>query len=134
MLQRRKLWPENARVIGPVPQSELKTLMSRSHVMALPSVEEGLAMVQAQAMACGCPVIATTNTGAEEIITDGAEGFIVPIRDVDALAGRLQYMADHPDERAAMGQKALAKVQGFGGWRAYGDRAMAIYEEAVAEK
>ncbi len=134
MLRRRKLWPEGAHLLGPIPQAELKTLMSRSHVMALPSVEEGLAMVQAQAMACGCPLIATTNTGAEEIITDGIEGFIVPIRDVDALAGRLQFMADHPDKRAAMGQAALAKMQGFGGWREYGDRAMAIYEDAVAGK
>ncbi|VTZ23070.1 conserved hypothetical protein [Methylocella tundrae] len=134
MLRRRDLWPETARVVGPVPQSELKTLMSRSHVMALPSIEEGLALVLAQAMACGCPVIASTNTGAEDIVTDGEEGFIIPIRDVDALTERLQYMADHPDERQAMGTKALAKVQGFGGWRAYGDMAMAVFKELVAAK
>ncbi len=132
MLRARKLWPEEARVLGHVPQVELKTLMSRSHVMVLPSVEEGLALVVAQAMACGCPVIATTNTGAEDILADGAEGFIVPIRDVDALAERLQRMADRPDERAAMGQRALAKVQGIGGWRTYGENAMAVYKEAVA--
>ncbi len=134
MLHRRKLWPENARAIGPVPQSELKTLMSRSHVLALPSVEEGLALVLEQAMACGCPVVASANTGAEDIIADGEEGFIVPIRDVDALAERLQFMADHPIERAVMGRKALAKVQGFGGWHAYGENAMAIYAEALATK
>jgi glycosyltransferase involved in cell wall biosynthesis len=134
MLRARKLWPEEARVLGHVPQSELKTLMSRSHVMVLPSVEEGLALVVAQAMACGCPVIATTNTGAEDILADGAEGFIVPIRDVDALAERLQHMADNPDERAAMGERALAKVQGLGGWHAYGENAMAVYKEAVAKE
>jgi len=85
-------------------------------------------------MACGCPVIATTNTGAEDILDDGVEGFIVPIRDVDALADRMQYMADHPDERAAMGERARAKVQGLGGWHAYGENAMAVYKEALAEK
>jgi len=134
MLHQRKLWPEHARAIGPVPQAELKTLMSRSHVLALPSVEEGLALVLEQAMACGCPVIATTNTGAEDIIADGDEGFIVPIRDVDALAEKLQFMADHPHARAAMGRRALAKVQGFGGWHAYGENAMEIYREVAAKK
>jgi len=115
MLHQRKLWPEHARAIGPVPQAELKTLMSRSHVLALPSVEEGLALVLEQAMACGCPVIAT-------------------IRDVDALAEKLQFMADHPHARAAMGRRALAKVQGFGGWHAYGENAMEIYREVAAKK
>ncbi len=134
MLHRRKLWPANARALGHVPQTELKTLMSRSHVMVLPSIEEGLALVLAQTMACGCPVIATTNTGAEDIVTNGDEGLIVPIRDVDALADRMQFLADHPEERAVMGQKALAKVRGFGGWHAYGERAMAIYQDAVAKK
>lgn len=132
MLRARKLWPDEARVLGHVPQTELKTLMSRSHVMVLPSVEDGFGVVLAQAMACGCPVIGTDNTGAPDLVADGVGGCVTPIRNVDALTARLQHLADHPDERAAMGQAALAKVQGLGGWRAYGDKAMAIYEEALA--
>ncbi|HUI20798.1 MAG TPA: glycosyltransferase family 4 protein [Methylocella sp.] len=126
-LRQRSLWPKEARVLGHVPQPQLKNVMSRSHVMVLPSVEEGLALVQAQAMACACPVIGTHNTGAEDIFTNSQEGFIVPIRDPDALTERLQYLADHPEERAQMGQRALAKVQDFGGWHRYGGKAMAIY-------
>ncbi len=133
LLRRRKLWPEDARVVGHMPQTELKTLMSRSHVMVLPSVEDGFGVVLAQAMACACPVIGTDNTGAPDLVADGEDGFVVPIRDVDALADRLQHMADHPDERAAMGQKAMAKVQGLGGWHAYGENAMAIYAETVVK-
>jgi len=56
--------------------------MSRSHVMVLPSVEEGLALVQAQAM--------DVYTGAEDLFSDGQEGYIVPLRDAGALAERLQ--------------------------------------------
>ena len=63
--------------LGHVPQDRLRLLMSRSHVMVLPSVQEGLALVQAQALACGCPVIGTVNSGAEDLFTDGVEGFIV---------------------------------------------------------
>src|SRR6185437_15302889 len=80
-----KLPTENVTFAGIVPQAELASLMSRSHVLALPSVEEGLALVQGQALACGCPVIATTATGAEDLFTDGVEGFILADRNTDAL-------------------------------------------------
>lgn len=72
---------QNIILTGHVPQIHLKKIMSRSHVMVLPSIEEGLALVQAQAMACSCPVITTTNTGYEDLFTD-LEGFIVPIRSI----------------------------------------------------
>ena len=130
-LKSRNLWPSDAKILGHVPQAELKEIMSRSHVMVLPSIEEGLAMVQAQAMACGCPVIGTLHTGAENLFTHEKEGYILPIRDVDALANRLQWLADNPDERALMGSLALARVQEMGGWRDYGNKAMAIYNTLV---
>jgi glycosyltransferase involved in cell wall biosynthesis len=129
LLAARGLWPQDAKVLGHVPQTELKELMSRSHVMVLPSIEEGLAMVQAQAMACACPVLATSNSGAEDLFDDSVEGYIVPIRNVDALTARLQGLADDPDARAAMGQRALARVRGLGGWQDFGQRATRIYEE-----
>lgn len=45
---------QNIILTGHVPQIQLKKIMSRSHVMVLPSIEEGLVLVQAQAMACSC--------------------------------------------------------------------------------
>ncbi len=133
LLTSRGLWPSDTRVLGHMPQAELKELISRSHVMVLPSIEEGLAMVQAQAMACGCPVIASANTGSEDLFTDGQEGFIVPIRDVDALTARMQQLADHPDLRASMGQRALERVQSLGGWSDYGQKAITIYSEMLRQ-
>lgn len=132
LMRQRRLWPEDAVVLGHVPQAELKRLMSRSHVMVLPSIEEGLALVQAQAMACACPVIGTMNTGAEDLFVDGEQGYILPIRNVQALANRLQWLADHPDLRQQMSDKALAHVQQAGGWREYGDEAKRIYRELLS--
>jgi starch synthase len=132
LLRQRNLWPDDALVLGPMPQHKLMTVMSRCHVMVLPSVEEGLALVQAQAMACACPVIGTWNSGAEDLFSDGQEGYIVPIRDVGALAERLQHLADCPEQRKEMGQRALAKVRSIGGWHRYGEKAMATYG-ALAE-
>jgi len=126
-LRRIGVWTDEAQVLGFIPHAQLIERMSRSHVLVLPSVQEGLAAVQAQAMACGCPVIGTTHSGAEDIFDDGVEGWIVRSGDGDALAERLQWMADHPDERAAMGRLALERVRRLGGWRDYGTRAMALY-------
>jgi starch synthase len=112
----------NVTFTGNIPQPELAARMSRSHVLALASVEEGLALVQGQAMACGCPIIATTATGAEDLFTDGIEGFIVPERDTSAFADRLQQLADDPSLRARMAAAALERVKTIGGWDQYGEQ------------
>ncbi len=117
-----KLPQAGVEYLGPVPQRRLIELMSTSHVMVLPSIEEGLALVQGQALACGCPVVASTNTGAEDLFIDGVEGFIVPIRDPDALRDRMQRLADEPQLQQEMSAAALRRVRQLGGWNDYGDR------------
>lgn len=117
----RDLPMNDVECLGPLSHNHLPLLMSRSHVMVLPSIEEGLALVQSQALACGCPVIASTNTGAEDLFSDGIEGFIVPIRDVDALTMRLQLLVDNPEIRDRMSEAARKRVLRMGGWRDYGD-------------
>ncbi len=120
--------------LGPLPQAELAGLMSRSHVLVLPSIEEGLALVQAQAMACGCPVLCSANTGGEDLFTDGEDGFIVPIRDTALLAERMQRLADDPALQGRMRANALRRVQTLGGWREYGDRWEALLTRLLAER
>ena len=116
-----RLPQQNVKFLGSVPQAQLPKMMSESHILVLPSIEEGLALVQGQALACGLPVLATPNTGSEDLFTDGAEGFIVPIRDVPALTDRMQRVADDPALQHRMSEAALARVQHLGGWRQYGD-------------
>ena len=108
---------------GSLPQPELARLMAQSHALGLPSIEEGLALVQGQAMACGCPVIATAATGAEDLFTDGVEGFILPASDdpTVALTARMQQLADDSALQLAMRSAGLARVQHLGGWDHYGD-------------
>ena len=113
---------DSVEFLGPKPQGELVPLMSRSHVMVLPSIEEGLALVQGQAMACGCPVIATSATGGEDLFTDGVEGYIVTVRSTEALLDRMQRFVDDPRLRERMGSAALRRVQSLGGWSTYGTR------------
>lgn len=119
------------RVLGSVPNDQLRRHYSQASVFVLPSIEEGFGMVIGEAMACGCPVIASSNTGASELITNGVEGFIVPIRSPEVIADRLQQLADQPDLRERMGKAALARVQQLGGWEAYGDAWVSALQEIL---
>lgn len=113
--------------IGVVPQSQLLHYYARGSVFVIPSVEEGLAMVQAQAMACGLPVICTTNTGGGDIVRDGIDGFIVPIRDVEKLKERILYMYENREVCREMGQNALKHVSAGYSWDDYGMGVMQSY-------
>jgi alpha-maltose-1-phosphate synthase len=108
--------------IGVVGRTRLCDWYSRANVFAIASIEEGMAYVLGEAMACETPVIATENSGASDLIHDGVEGYIVPIRAPDVMAERLQALADARDLRAAMGIAAREKIQSLGGWNHYGDQ------------
>jgi len=130
-LKRHSLWPEGVRILGHLSQDRLRDTMSRSHALVMPSIEEGMAMVQAQAMACGCPVIGTEHTGASDLYEDAREGFIVPIRNFTRIAECLQRLADSPDLRSEMSAAALARVKKIGGWQDYGSQALRTYASLV---
>ena len=106
---------------GTVPNTELLKFYSYADVFLLTSLEEGLAMVQGEALACGCPIISTTNTGAEDLIEDGVEGFIIPIRDTNAILASFQKLLDNPTKRQEMSNNALNRVNRLGGWDTYGN-------------
>jgi glycosyltransferase involved in cell wall biosynthesis len=112
---------------GFIPRAHLSSMYSQGSVLVLPSVDEGLALVMAQAMACGVPVIATHNTGAEDLIEDGSEGFIVPPRDASAIRDRIEWMIDHPTARLEMGERAQMRVSTLNGWQGYGERVESMY-------
>ncbi|NIK92539.1 glycosyltransferase family 4 protein [Mangrovimonas sp. CR14] len=73
--------------------------MESADVLLLPSVEEGIANVVLEAMAIGTVVIATDCGGMDEVLEDGVNGFLVPVRDPKALAEKITYVAGLPQER-----------------------------------
>jgi glycosyltransferase involved in cell wall biosynthesis len=121
------------RFVGHKPQNELYKYYSQGTVFAMCSIEEGLAMVQPQAMACGLPLICTPNTGGGDLIREGKEGFIVPIRDVDALKEKIHWCYENRDECAEMGRKAKERVSSKFTWNDYGSRVVNKYSEIVNE-
>jgi glycosyltransferase involved in cell wall biosynthesis len=122
------------RYLGKLPRQELYWYYSQSSVFVMPSIEEGLANVQPQAMACGLPIIATTNTGGEDVATDGVEGFIVPIRDPEAIREKVLYLYEHPGVQREMSQAALSRAQNVGGWDTYVKKLLEAYGRAFARR
>ncbi|NOQ29833.1 MAG: glycosyltransferase [Helicobacteraceae bacterium] len=110
---------------GSYPQAKLYKLYSQGSVFCIPSLQEGMAMVQLQAMACGLPLICSTNTGGDDLITkDGEEGFVIPIRSVEAIKEKIQYLYNNQILCKQMGQKAKQRVSSGFTWDDYGDRYM----------
>ncbi len=128
----RGLALDGVTMTGHLPQAELPTWLSRATVFVLPSIEDGVGMVLLQALACGCPVIASTNTGGTEYIRDGENGFVVPIRDPQAIADRLTQLADDPVLAQSMRTQALATAQQAGNAATYGDRMVETYAALLA--
>ena len=114
---------------GPLSREEVAVQMSRASVFALPSVEEGLSLVMAEALACGCPVIASENTGAKNLFSDGVEGAIVPVGDVGALARNLVRLHDDRTVLEDMSRNAVYRVQTIGGWDSFGSTVVSWFAD-----
>jgi len=118
---------------GFVPHKELHRYLSQGSVFVLPSIEEGLAKVTMEAMACGLPVVATTNTGAEDVLRDGVDGYIVPIRDPETIAEKVLKLYEDSSKRAEMGRNAIDRVSRGYTWEDYGTRMIATLQRVVGE-
>jgi alpha-maltose-1-phosphate synthase len=119
-------WKGAFRHIASVPKIELAGYYSNSSVLVLPSLVEAFGMVVLEAMACGVPVIVSSEVGAKEVFADGVEGFVVPSRDVGALRERIRFLYEDNASRARMSNAAVRCAQGLT-WEAYGERIRQFY-------
>jgi glycosyltransferase involved in cell wall biosynthesis len=119
---RSRAWSAIPRVrhVPHVPRWELPALYRTADVFVLPSLVEGFGLVALEAMACGVPVVISTNTFADDVVTDGVDGYIIPIRDPEAIAERLKYIYQHRAERDRIGDAGRRRAQQFS-WLTYGD-------------
>jgi glycosyltransferase involved in cell wall biosynthesis len=92
-------------------QKDLVRLYQRSSVFALPSDEEGLGIVVLEAMACGIPAVCTRSGGPDGIITDGIDGYLVPLNDAESMASALAALLASANSNMATGRAARATVE-----------------------
>ena len=114
--EQQRMQADSTRLAGPTTTPE--SLLAGASVLVLPSIQDGFGLVVLEAMACGVPVIVSECVGAKDCVREGVDGFIGPVRDVEALADHLQWLYNHPSQRDAMGQNARDRATGYS-WDAY---------------
>jgi len=106
----------------------LPAIYSQADVFVLPSLVEGFPMTGLEAMASGLPAIVSENTFGGDVIDDGENGYVIPIRDAGAIADRLARLAAQPDLRHRMGVAARRRAEYFT-WARFGTQ---LTEELVS--
>lgn len=115
-----------------LPQPKVFELMHTSDLFLLPSLEEGIANVTVEAMALGCPVISTDCGGMQELITHEEEGWIVPKRNVDAMANALINFGQLEEEHLKeIKLKARKKVEQQHSKEQMVERILELYKRVV---
>ncbi|MBL7033518.1 MAG: glycosyltransferase family 4 protein [Candidatus Delongbacteria bacterium] len=95
---------------GLVLGEEKRKLFHQAALLTLPSYYEGLPIVLLEAMAMGLPVVATPVGAVPEVLTDGEEGLLVPVGEIDQLASALLQLLKNPELRQSMGQLGFDRV------------------------
>jgi glycosyltransferase involved in cell wall biosynthesis len=93
-------------------RTDILNLLQKSHIVAFPSYyKEGLPKSLIEAAAVGRPIITTDATGCRDTVEDGYNGYLVPIKDSDALAEKLAILIDNKQLRVEMGRHSRALAE-----------------------
>lgn len=106
------------RWVPSLPHAEVLREMGQHDVLLFPSLFEGFGLVILEAMAQGVPVITTPHTAGPDVIRDGVDGFLVPIRSPEAIAQRLDQLAANRGLLADMKRAAWERARQFT-WESY---------------
>ena len=108
---------EQVHLVGWMQQQELIRTLDRSHIFLSPNVtaqdgnQDAPVNTIKEALAMGLPVVSTLHGGIPEVVEDGVSGFLVVERDTNALAEKLKYLIDHPQQWHDMGQAGRRYVE-----------------------
>ncbi len=116
------------RLAGILTHEGVARLYQESDLFVFPSVNEGLSLALLEAMSTGLPAIASSDTGAQDCVTPGKNGLLVPGRNRDALADAILWCYQHRDELAAMGPAARITVEENFTLSHYARRMMELYK------
>jgi glycosyltransferase involved in cell wall biosynthesis len=118
---------------GALPQAEIPPFFQQAQVFVMPSVvadsgdQEGLGLVAAEALACGCPVVAHDLPAIRDIVLDNVTGLMVPPGDEAALAAAIMRLLQAPDLAAGLAEAGRQHVRQQYGWPAVARRYRTLY-------
>lgn len=108
-------------------QSNMAEVLNGADIVCLPSYREGMPKVLLEAMACGKAIVTTDVPGCREVIVEGEQGFLVPVKDAEALAEKIEYLASDADLRERMGQSSRQRAEHLFGDRQIADQYTVLY-------
>jgi glycosyltransferase involved in cell wall biosynthesis len=103
----------NFKCLGEISEEVKNEVYAKSAVYIQASVSEGFGIPVLEAMSYGTPVIVTEGVGAKDCVEDGKDGFVVPIKNPEAIADKIRYFYDNPSEVKRMGTNARAKAEKY---------------------
>ncbi len=113
-------------------QEDMPNVFAMSHIVCLPSYYgEGVPKVLIEAAACGKPIVTTNAPGCREIVQDGCNGFLVPLRNVTALAEALNKLVESPELRNKMGLRGRFLVEKEFSLAKVNKETLGLYEELL---
>jgi len=118
-----------ARVLGHVTDPELVDLLSAAACLLFPSLYEGFGLPALEAMACGCPVVAYSNSSLPEVV--GKAGILVPNNDAEALGQAAADLVSQPARRRKLVERGLAQAAKFS-WKETAARTIEGYRSLLA--
>jgi glycosyltransferase involved in cell wall biosynthesis len=120
---------EGVRLLG--PRDDIPDLLAAADVYLQTSWREGLSRALIEAMFSGLPVIATDAGATADVVHDGETGLLVSRGDVPAIIDRLQRLLNDAEQRATLGRRAQAFVEGRWSMEAYCQAHEQLYRELV---
>lgn len=109
----------------PRPHADVLKLMQTCHVLVLPSIAEGRALVQQEAMSQSLALLVTPNAGGADLVKEGETGFLVPPADPGAIKEKIHWFADHPEKTAEMGANAQKHASSYT-WKTYAESILKV--------
>jgi starch synthase len=117
---------------GPIPHSRVHEQYQQADVFVIPSLADSYPLVALEAMSAGLPVIVSENTGVADIIENGREGFVVPIRNAGEIAAKLTFLYENRERCARMGMAAASAVSVLN-WENYKRVCAGFYESLFSD-
>ena len=111
-------------------QKDIRDVLEQCHIMAFPSYyREGVPKSLIDACAIGRPIVTTDSIGCRDVVDDGVNGFLVPIKDSSALAEKLRILIEDKELRIKMGQASRRKAEQEFGLQPVVEKHMKLYQE-----
>ena len=85
-------------------RDDVLLLTAMSDIYVLPSYREGVPRTLLEAASMAKPIITTDTVGCREVVSDGKNGYLIPVQDPVSLAKKIEYLVEHPDKRKIMGE------------------------------